>query len=331
MPRANMPPDWKPPAPAWESLWSDTEDALVAGYFGIQSESPDLLDGWAGSAFTAAYSPFSVERGSFVDAQGDCNFLYVAYWRASHYHRWWASNGSARWWRKPERISEGVGYWREVCTLPFERLETLHSTTDPHGASVSADSMQGPILEHGYAGAMRDRIPLSATDSLENPLPMKMPLTSVNSDQGKRIKVKPNRNTCIIRSGQDWSHCDAEQKSYYLEKLHPVLLEGMAYLRDNPIESGCYSLRFVDCRDETWGTMEQSFGLGYATDAYAFENWAKSHPTHLAIFDGFLKMVEVYGESLKLQLWHEVAALPVGGSEFEYIGCHPRTGLLPYI
>ena len=42
MPRANMPPNWQPPAPAWQSLWSETEDALVAGYFGIQSAKSRL-------------------------------------------------------------------------------------------------------------------------------------------------------------------------------------------------------------------------------------------------------------------------------------------------
>ncbi len=108
-------------------------------------------------------------------------------------------------------------------------------------------------------------------------------------------------------------------------------LEGMRYLRDNPRETRCYSLRFVDSRDGAWGTVDRSFGLGFATDVHAFEKWAKSHPTHLAIFDGFLRMVETFGTDLRLRLWHEVTALPRDGCEFEYIGCHPHTGLLRYV
>ena len=79
-----------------------------------------------------------------------------------------------------------------------------------------------------------------------------------------------------------------------------------------------------------WGATEQTFGLGYATDVHAFEQWAKSHASHLAIFDGFLQIVETFGHSLSLRLWHEVTALPNDGCEFEHIACHSDTGLLGY-
>ncbi len=142
--------------------------------------------------------------------------------------------------------------------------------------------------------------------------------------------MTPPEKMCVIRSGQNWSFCDDEEKAYYLENVHPVLLEGMRFLRDNPVATNCYSLRFVDKKDHDWGAVEQSFSLGYATDIYAFENWAKSHPTHLAITGSFMKMVETFGEEMRLRLWHEVSVLPKDDCEFEYIGCHPKTGLLSY-
>jgi aldoxime dehydratase len=177
---------------------------------------------------------------------------------------------------------------------------------------------------------MRDRIRLSAKDDLKNVESVETPLPAQIQDNGKRVLVTPPENMCAIRSGQNWSFCDADEKAYYLKNMHPVLQEGMSYLRDNPRETRCYSLRFVDNKDSSWETLEQSFGLGYSTDVYAFEDWAKSHPTHLAIFGGFMEMVETFGEELKLRLWHEVTLLPRDDCEFEYIACHPKTGLLSY-
>ena len=330
MPRNNMPAGWQPAAPAWQSVWRDTSDPLVAAYFGIQANEPMLLDNWASQAFCSAHAPASVERGMYTDQQGVANFLYIAYWRYSEYQRWWAIDGNGGWWADNRRLTENAGYWREIIVMPFDRFETLHSTEIPHGIGVTADDVEGPIAEHGYAGGMRDRIQLSATDPLKNNAPINAPLQATATSAGKRVVVTPPQNMCVIRSGQNWSFCDADEKAWYLQKLHPVLQEGMRFLRDNPLETNCYSLRFVDKKDDMWGTVEQSFGLGYATDVYAFENWAKSHPTHIAIFGGFMDMVETFGEGMKLRLWHEVTALPRQGCEFEYIACHQQTGLLNY-
>ena len=331
MPRNNMPAGWEPPAPAWQSAWRNRDDPLVTGVFGIQNENPALLDAWAAASFSGTHAPLATERGACVDRLGACNHLYVCYWRKSAYDKWWSLQSNSGWWGDRARIVERVGYWREIFTMPFERFETLHSTTNPHGIGVSADGMDGPIMEHGYPGGMRDRIPRSESADLRNPGGMAAPLDASVTDGGLRVAVAPPENMCVIRSGQNWGFCDPAERRWYLEKLHPALLEGMRYLRDNPRETNCYSLRFVDCKDDSWGAMEQSFGLGFATDVYAFEHWAKSHPTHLAIFDGFLHMVETFGAGLQLRLWHEVTALPGNGCEFEYIGCRPGTGLLDYV
>ena len=330
MPRNNMPAGWEPPAPAWQSAWDDQDNPLVTGIFGIQNAKPTLLEAWAAGSLAGAHAPFATERGAYVDRLGVSNYLYVCYWHKPAYGRWWALEANAGWWHDRERIVDRVGYWREIITMPFHRFETLHSTVRPHGIGVSADRMDGPIMEHGYAGGMRDRIPLSETSDLRNAAGMGARLDARTTDGGLRVVVTPPENMCVIRSGQNWGSCNPEQRRWYLEKLHPVLLEGMCYLRDNPRETNCYSLRFVDRKDASWGAMEQSFGLGFAMDVHAFEQWAKSHPTHVAIFDGFLKMVDTFGTDLQLRLWHEVTALPGRGCEFEYIGCHPDTGLLRY-
>ena len=330
MPRNNMPENWQPPAPAWQANWKDSADPMVVVYFGIQANSPDKLDAWAKSALNSEFAPERIERGQFVDQQEITNSLYICYWKRSEYDLWWALEANQAWWSSDERLKDGVGYWREVVAMPYDRFETLNSSTEPHGISAVAEELEGPIEEHGYAGGMRDRIALSDTQDLKNSASTSTKIEATKLDNDKRVQLIPPKNMCIIRSGQNWSYCDEEQSTIYLNKVHPVLQKGMRFLRDNPIETECYSMRFVDIKDSTWDEMSQSFGLGYASDIYAFEEWAKSHPTHIAILDRFMEMVGHFGEKLQLRLWHEVVILPEDGCEFEYINCHNQTGLLSY-
>ncbi len=330
MPRNNMPEDWQPPAPAWQADWKNSSEPIVVGYFGIQADVPDNLENWANKAFYGDFKPKKVDKASFVDKNKVKNFIYACYWLQSDYQRWWEVSKYNEWWADDKRLNERVGYWREIITMPHERLETLNSSMQPHGVSEIADNLTGPIEEHGYPGGMRDRIELSDSKSLRNQHDTFSKIPAIRTCNGKRVLVTPPENTCVIRSGQNWTDCDKEQGSFYLSKVHPVLIKGMEYLRDNPEQTYCYSMRFADTKTDDWKDTCQSFGLGYAKDVYAFEEWAKSHATHLAILDRFMEMVVGFGEDLQLKLWHEVVVLPNSGCEFEYLSCHQETGLLNY-
>jgi aldoxime dehydratase len=330
MPRNNMPENWQPPVPAWQADWKSLDDPMVTVYFGIQADSPAKLDAWANLALHSKHAPARIERGHYVDQADVSNHLYICYWTRAEYALWWNLNDNKGWWQSDERLYDGVGYWREVVAMPYERFETLNSSTEPHGISAVAETLEGPIDEHGYAGGMRDRIPMSDTSELKSDASTTTKIPSIKTHDGKRTTLFPPENTCIIRSGQNWSYCDDEQRPMYLKNVHPVLKKGMRFLRDNPIETECYCMRFVDTKGENWTDLPQSFGLGYASDIYAFEEWAKSHPTHLAILDRFMAMAGKFGERLQLKLWHEVVVLPKEGCDFEYINCHNQTGLLSY-
>ncbi len=253
-----MPEGWVAPAPAWTNHWANENDPIVAGYFAAQGGDTGALDAWAAEALFGDDAPRQVEQGHFVDASGANNHLYIAYWRLSQYGGWWQLHRG--WWEDKARESEPAAYWREILSMPLERTETLHSTAGLHGASLLADDTVGPIEEHGYAGGMRDRVPVSTTVDLRQTVPI-----------------------------------DAT-----LETLQPVLKEGMRFLRDNPVETHCYSMRYVIKTDRQWQPLNESFGLGYATDIFAFEDWARSHPTHLAIFDNFMVMAGRFGENIQL-------------------------------
>ncbi len=319
----NMPPNWNPPAPAWEARWQTDDEPLVAVYFGVQGEPSPAWQGWVQAQLVG--SPcLSLESAAFADLEGFNHTMYISYWRAEAYLRWWQQ--ASVWWASLDREAEGCGYWREVVPLPYERFETLHSTSAAHGVSSSAAGMVGPILEHGYPGGARDRISCSEHVDLR-----RREQTTAVSATAQRVLIIPPENLCVIRSGQDWSQCSGEERDYYFEHVQPVLLEGMRYLSEHPQESGCLSMRFVREADLAGVPLERTSGIGFAVDIFAFEDWAKSHPTHTAIFDRFMEMVGRFGESMQLQLWHEVSVMPAHGAEFEYISCHPSTGLLSAI
>lgn len=323
----NMPPNWQPPAPAWQAQWVDHQDLRVA-YFAIQADQPDLLELWCNDCFELnddpqCPRPLLLERGHFLDSVEQSNFLIVSYWREDDYQRWWA-NANISWYKMTR--ANNIGFWRETICLPLDNFETLLSSPDVHGIASFSDSLEGPILEHGYPGGMRDRI---KSCTLKDVRSNTKPEAELNSEQAI-IRIVAPENLCMIRSGQDWGHCDVEQARDYLENVHPVLQVGMNYLRDKGDECDCYSMRLVDVLDDSWGETKQTFGLGFAKDIFVFENWAKSHPTHLDIFGKFMTMAERYGEKLQLQLWHEVAVCSGSAGEFEYIQCHAKTGILPF-
>ena len=329
--RTNMPEGFEPPVPAWSANWMNGVSRLTSGFFGIQGpETPEWTQ-WVESALLARDgSPPLVEKAVFDDRANVTNTVYIAYWRDDGYDQWWSDDSARGWWNDADRSNEGIGYWREVFHITADRIETLHSSPNAHGIANLAGQLEGPVDEHAYPGAARDRIPVSGTEQLTVKEAVANDLVAEVSDDGKRVTIKPPANMCIIRSGQDWGHCDRAERDFYFTEVEPSLRAGMDYLRDNPEESRCLSMRLMRCVDPGNGQLDQTFGLGYGLDIYAFEEWAKSHPTHLKIFGQFMNHADKFGEQMQLRLWHEVSVITGDDAEFEYIGCHPKTGLLPY-
>ena len=328
----NMPDGFEAPVPAWEADWLGAAQSLTSGFFAIQGDLNQPFMQWVELALhDVDFAPERVELAQFTDREGIVNTVYIAYWRDVNHKNWWGNNAVSGWWASDERVTEGVGYWREIFNMPVERFETLHSTPNSHGVANLAENLAGPVPEHAYPGAARDRIAVSATEDLNGPANIdSRKIVSITSADGKRIQLTPPDKMCVIRSGQDWGHCEAQERDFYLNEVHPTLIEGMAYLTENAAESRCLSMRLMQSTDENLQKLEQTFGLGYALDIFAFEEWAKSHPTHLKIFGTFMNHAQKFAEDMQLRLWHEVTVLQDNGGEFEYINCHQKTGLLPY-
>jgi aldoxime dehydratase len=302
-------------------------------YFGVQGKTT------AGNApynelvarFATPHGPRHWERATYLDNREYHTLLAIAYWSdVNEFIAWRQESGFDTWWQDPARQSDPVGYFVEVVTPTADRFETLFSSPDrPEGIGRLRQGVSGEVVEHAYWGGARDRIPVAQVDPLE---PELVSATVVRRDTfGSRVLVPGRSNLALIRSGQDWSDTQGRERSLYLNDVQPTLEAGMRYLRDEGAGIGCLSCRYMTVLDESGGATEKTFGLAHFDSLASLEAWAKSHPTHLAIFGGFMRYVQELNFQIALRLYHEIAVVPAGGQYFEYVNCHPATGLLSCI
>jgi aldoxime dehydratase len=328
-----MPEDWRPPAPAWASSFAGQRSPIVMAYFGSQFQPgyytrpvPPVQ-----AFFESVDAPANFENARYADRLGCTNLITAAYWTdPESYARWKKDSGFEAWWNDPERLTDRRGQFREVLTIPTDRFETIFSHGILVGVAKNGSEVVGPIREHNYWGSMRDRLLVSVDDDLTSVYGEHLPRLGAKETTGRRLRIKAPANLAIIRSGQDWTNCTGDELDEYNDAMRPALVEGMTFLRDNPDQTGCCEMRFAQETDREGTPLKRTFGLGYFLTLRHLEQWAATHPTHLAIFGKFLTMVRKYGVNLKLRLWHEVSVLPSDGQVFEYVNCNRETGLLPY-
>lgn len=320
-----VPDDYRPPYPSFVARYKPAVGRIVMAYFGAQHRA---VTGAAAEKartdvdelFAAAGGPSHWDRARYVDQDGYENVVSVAYWDdVARFDTWFADARDA--WTG--RVREGIGTFIEVLRPAVTRHETLFSSLGrPEGVAVIADDMSGEVQEHAYWGGMRDRIPLSQTDAMS---PGGAPELL---REGARLRVRAHDNLCLIRSGQDWSDTEASERKLYLEEVEPVLREGMDFLRDEGPSIGCYANRYMQVLSADGSTSEKSYGQSWWKSLAALERWAESHPTHVRIFGAAMKYLSTLGPSAKLRLYHEVTVAAADEQFFEYLNCHPKTGML---
>lgn len=272
--------------------------------------------------------PYKIDLSYHQAQTGYWEFVAVAYFLApTAFDSWSINSGFASWWQDPVRLSEALGYWQERLVVPSGRIEALHSSENKDGHSHGG-ALIGPIRQHAYWGAMRDRLPIARSNDLTGVAERRArrPIASAR----QRIIVAPPHNLAIIRSGQDRAHASDKEIALYDEVVRGPLLDGMRYLEEQGEEVGCYACRYLTEVDDLGRDLQRNFGHCLFHDLADLERWAKSHPTHLAIFGSFFKLQKLSDNKMTLRFWHEVAVLPAAGQHFEYINCHPQTGLIGY-
>ncbi|HEY3471616.1 MAG TPA: phenylacetaldoxime dehydratase family protein [Amycolatopsis sp.] len=312
---------FRPPYPSFSARFAPSVRQVVMAYFGVQhaSETPPPVAEKALARLAGAAGSAHRERARYVDEAGYHTTVEIRYWTdPAEFSAWLADHDF--WTAGP--ASPDAGFFLEVVQPTVRRFETLFSNDRREGIGVAAAGLSGEIQEHGYWGGARDRLPLAQTD------PLDAAGTVSAGFSGDLVTVVPNGNLCLIRSGQEWTETDGDERRMYLAEVEPVLRAGMDFLRDDGRSVGCYANRYLRVLAEDGGETDKTFGLSWWRSLEDLETWAESHPTHVAIFRAALKYLSTMGPAARLRLYHEVTVAEQGQTRFEYLGCHPGTGLL---
>jgi aldoxime dehydratase len=323
--------DYQSIYPAWVARADPAVKQVVMAYFGVQSKGDErraraldalrhITDGFAGDDGPGHHDLVEHRDGSGYD-----NLIAIAYWRdPTKFERWRTAPAIDGWWSSPGRLGDGIGYFREIMVPRADQFETLYSFRNRlPGVGAILDGTSGEIEEHGYWGSMRDRFPISQTDRMTPN--GELAVAAGRPQRSGRVEIRGHDNVCLIRSGQDWADTDGAERKLYVEEIEPTLRAGMDFLHSNGAEVGCYSNRYVRFIDADGTLLEKSFGLGHWRSLDRLERWAESHPTHLRIFTTFMR---VAAQVTKLRLYHEVSVFDANAQHYEYVNCHPATGLM---
>ncbi|KAF2847062.1 aldoxime dehydratase [Plenodomus tracheiphilus IPT5] len=338
----NTPANYVPPFPAYCARFPNTMNNLVMATIGVQYTDVTKDDGKGIATIKdliatapAAARPSFWEVVSVTDKRGAYNIAVLAYWPGTEVHqRWEIESGFKSWWENPDRETEGHGWFQEILRPTVERFETVFSNPEnPEGAANMQERISGEMEEHAYWGSMRDRMAAAQDDELKAQA-CRTANGGANGNGGDassttRVSVGGKKNLCVIRSGQDWSDTLPAERKLYLETMHPVLVTGMNYLRDEGQKDGCYAMNLWDVVDSKThkADRERTYGLGYFDDMASLEKWSKSHQTHINIFGGSLGYAKKLNNVLSLRLFHEVYVLEQEQQFFEYVGCHKESGM----
>lgn len=328
---SRVPDDYQPPFPMWVGRADASLQQVVMGYLGVQYRGEEqrgrALQAMRDivASFSLADGPLSHDLTHHTDNSGYDNLIVVGYWKDPGAHcRWLRSPQVSAWWDADARLSNGLGYFREIVAPRAEQFETLYAFKDQlPGVGALLDNISGEIKEHGYWGSMRDRFPASQTDWMQPS--GELQVVAGDPDKGGRVVVLGHDNVALIRSGQDWAEAGDEERALYLNEMLPSLQDGMDFLRDSGKDLGCYSNRFVRNIDLDGNLLDIAYNIGHWRSVEKLERWAESHPTHLRIFVTFFR---VAAGLTKLRLYHEVSVSDAKNQVFEYINCHPQTGML---
>jgi hypothetical protein len=322
------PRDFHNPYSAYSSTFSSLDEVIVMAQIGIQylpgTDAKDVHERLQG-ALAAESCVYQAEAGRHVDAAGRANEVFMTYWTSDEdYQRWRAEHPPESW--APGLVERGIGLWVETIQVPARRLETSFSTEDVRwGIAESRSTQLNPF--HSYFGSMRDRI----HDAEDGGLPATVQDVSMGAviSLDRHIWFEVPENACFIRSPQGWRHCPDAERDWFEERMLPVYQAGVDYLVDNPLTTGCLSIRKLDV-DFPAGSQVQTSSLAWWQSLAHLEAWAHEHPTHLAILKSFGELAAHFAPDVTVVLGHEVYVVPEGGARAEYVNCHDRTGLLPF-
>ncbi|MDI4237143.1 phenylacetaldoxime dehydratase family protein [Bradyrhizobium sp. Arg237L] len=331
------PPNFKPAVQRWSFQVPPGQSQFRMALFGAEAPSDAAVNdhpllSWI-ERFLSSHpdGPNCLQHARSRTLYGTATHLVSAYWvNEERFARWMRDEAAESWWQDPARLTGPFGTWREILRVPRDRQESLFWLDFPIGVSASAEVALYPTPYCGYYGAMRDRLLAAAKDKLESTFGTALRRQSGRIGFGEHWAVQPPKNIAIIRGGSSWGFMDQEQHANYEEQLRGPVSAGMDYLERNALPSGCACMRWQRSSDIRGHLDPDEYAHAYFLSLQHLEDWSENHASHAAIFSAAIRRYRHYGAANQLRTWHEVYVLPEGGHTFEYLNCHPDTGLLSW-
>jgi aliphatic aldoxime dehydratase len=330
-------PGFVPAVQRWSHQLPAGETQFRVGFFGAQSPDTETLNRHPLHAWATEHllnhpaGPTCVDHARSRTLAGLCTHTIAAYWVSEARYAVWAADANAEaWWQAPDSLQGPSGVWREILRIPRDRQESLYWLDFPIGLSASKEVALYPTPYCGYYGAMRDRLFAAATDKLEPAAGARLVAQSGRAGFGQHWSVKVPHNMAVLRGGSSWGFMDAGQHADYEAKLRVPVTNGMDYLAQNALPSGCASMRWQMSTDPDGHEEPDEHAHTYFLSLGHLEDWSENHGSHAAIFSAAIRRYKTYGTANQLRTWHEVYVLPEGDQRFEYLNCHPETGILPW-
>ncbi|GGM36839.1 phenylacetaldoxime dehydratase family protein [Dactylosporangium sucinum] len=324
------PEGFRPVTPSYSARFDPQVTALPMIFVGVQgrnrsSASEAVVRSWQ-ATFQRPFGPAFRDRAEYVDELGYATAVVAAYWDDRRHYDRWDSELPREWWHQDASLDGDLGFFCERYTPSIKDTETTFSHPYPEGYSAIASHMSGMTDTHGYWGSARDRIPRSQIDAMD-PTGRPALVGAVDGETlGRHVAVQPHENLCLLRSGQDWSETDHDERAFYLDEVRPALIKGMLELRDDGRRSGCFFNRFMTLVGPD-GPIEKTYSLSAWHSLAAIEAWCWSD-THLKIFAAGTRHYRLAEGNANLKLYHEMSVIRAKDQAFEYFNCHRKTGML---
>jgi hypothetical protein len=332
--QAGRPADFTPPYDAFEAHYADPGKPMVSAFIGIQDRggNADPQIGALEALLAQRHGPDVIEQGVQILSAGASSRVFMCYWRSpSQFASWAASGQFGNWLTGRADTRDDIGRWIEHAHVLPDHLDTLIADPTTYWGLAKLSRTIALTQQHGYWGGTRDRIRISEKDRLENAQGPALPQSPGRpKGHGEIVDVVMPANAVVARGGPDWSKCKETERAIFDASVHPAFIAGCEYLMDDPADAGCYAAYIIRESDADGRAVERNHLIAYFIQLSDLERWTRSHPTHIAIYANFMKMVQEIGGMPDLNLYHEVSVIPAGGLRATYVNCAPETGLLRF-
>ncbi|KHN94549.1 uncharacterized protein MAM_07604 [Metarhizium album ARSEF 1941] len=337
-----QPPNHKPPIPRWQLVLRDNVSRVFTAYIGVQplggtkvavDKAAKCIQAWLDrpeASKPQAFESFKVING---DDTQDAK-VWACYWDSeAHGKDGLQQLNLPSIYSALSAIEQStIGLWSESFSTPVSRLETNYTGLDYlPGMAKLPGTTTAQHERTAYWGAARDRIPNSAHDLFKKVDAVDSKSGFFQDPAGKHLVGTSYDNMVHIRSGQYWESCGPGETASYEDHLEPALESGLEYLWENRDISGAMGLRYLRNTDGSDRVLKETCGAGFFCNLQHLEDWARSHPSHLAIYTGAIRHAKKFGRERKFRTWHEVSILKEGEASFEYVNCLPETGVIPFL